>query len=116
MRLVPPLLEPGASRSDGRSQPNRRLRIALETLDEVGQFIGIDDPTLARRGAARARLGELLRKAIVVRDLFAGPDRAGCDDARPSATVAVELGFDLRVGFAGVVDPASLIDHIEVEV
>ena len=51
----------------------------------------------------------------MVGNFFSGLYRSKCDHARPGSPLAVQLGLDFGVGVAGVVDPAGLIDHVEVE-
>src|SRR5262249_29230407 len=81
---------------------------------QPGQLVHVDDPSAAGLGAAGARLGQLGVERVVVRELLAGADRAQRDDLRPRAAVLAEAAVDPRVGIARVVDPARLVEHIEV--
>jgi hypothetical protein len=82
---------------------------------ELGQGVRVDDPTRATLASARAAFSQVERKSVVVGNFFLrlyGPQR---DDASPRPTLAVQLGFDLGVRLASVVDPPGLIDHVEIE-
>jgi hypothetical protein len=34
----------------------------------------------------------------------------------PKRPLTVEIGLDLGIGVAGVIDPAGLVDHVEIEI